>query len=222
MGLILHIDTALEVANLALSQEDMLLGTASNELQNDHAAWIHTAIEQLLKDAKKEMKELDAVAVTMGPGSYTGLRVGLSTAKGLCYALGKPLITIPTLELIASTLKVPEEALIVPMIDARRMEVFTASYSGLMQELKAPYALVLDENSFSEELEKHPIFFCGNGAAKFQAICNSPHAHFEFTAAGAREMILLGNIRFQEQNFADLAYSSPLYVKEFQHNSASK
>lgn len=222
MGLILHIDTALEVATLALSQEEHLLGTSSNELQNDHASWIHTAIDQLLKETKKELQALDAVAVTIGPGSYTGLRVGLSTAKGLCYALQKPLITIPTLELIASTLKVPEEALIVPMIDARRMEVFTASYSGLMQEVKAPYALVLDENSFSEELEEHPIFFCGNGAAKFKSLCNSPHAHFEFTSAGAKEMILLGNIRFQEQNFADLAYSDPLYVKEFQANSASR
>jgi tRNA threonylcarbamoyladenosine biosynthesis protein TsaB len=222
MGLILHIDTSLEVATLALSQEDRLLGAASNKLQNDHASWIHTAIEQLLKDANKEIQALDAVAVTIGPGSYTGLRVGLATAKGLCYALQKPLITIPTLELIASSLKVPAQALIVPMIDARRMEVFTATYSGSLQEIKAPYALVLNENSFSEELLQQEIFFCGNGATKFQSICKSSRAHFECSSATAAHMIPLGNIRFSEQIFADLAYSSPLYVKEFQSNQGSK
>lgn len=221
MGLILHIDTALEVASVALAQEDSLLGFSSNELQNDHASWIHSAIEKLLKDANKEMQALDAVAVTIGPGSYTGLRVGLATAKGICYALQKPLITIPTLELIASALKVPTQALIVPMIDARRMEVFTATYRGNLQEVKTPYALVLDENSFSEELLEQEVFFCGNGAAKFQSICQSPQAYFECSSATAAQMIPLGNIRFSEQNFADLAYSDPLYVKEFQSHQGS-
>ena len=108
------------------------------------------------------------------------------------------------------------------MIDARRMEVFTATYNGVMQVLAAPYALVLDENSFSVPLRDKEVFFCGNGAAKFQSVCASPNAHFEFKPAGALEMIPLGNIRFQQQNFTDFAYSIPLYVKEFQTNSGSK
>lgn len=216
MGPILYIDTALEVASLALAQDNTLLGFLLNEQQHDHASWIHTAIEQLLKEAKKEPQALQAVAVTIGPGSYTGLRVGLSTAKGLCYALQKPLITIPTLELIASTLKVADIARIVPMIDARRMEVFTATYNGAMQELEAPHAKVLNENSFSEELVDQQVFFCGNGATKFQAICRSTNAQFETRSATAADMIPLGIKRLRGQNFADLAYSTPLYVKEFQ------
>lgn len=216
MGLILYIDTALDVASLTLAQDNKLLAFAKNEQQNDHASWIHTAIQQLLNEGKKEPKQLDAVAVTSGPGSYTGLRVGLSTAKGLCYALQKPLLTIPTLELIASTIKSSHNSLIVPMIDARRMEVFTATYTNTLQELTAPHALILDENSFSEELKKQPIFFCGNGAAKFQAICNSPNANFESKSATAVEMIPLGLKLFQEKSFTNLAYSAPLYVKEFQ------
>ena len=222
MGLLLYIDTALEVATVALAQENNLLGVASNELQNDHAAWIHTAIEQLLKESNKAPQDLQSVAVTIGPGSYTGLRVGLATAKGLCYALQKPLITIPTLELIASTLKVSPEALIIPLIDARRMEVFTAIYTGDLQELAAAHALVLDENSFSAQLASKEVFFCGNGAPKFQAICQSPKAHFESTSVTAANMVSLGMQRFQAQNFADLAYSTPLYVKEFQSNQGSK
>jgi tRNA threonylcarbamoyladenosine biosynthesis protein TsaB len=222
MGLILYIDTSLDVASLALAQEHTLLAFAKNEQQNDHAAWIHTAIQQSLKEANKSPQDLDAIAVTIGPGSYTGLRVGLSTAKGLCYALQKPLITVPTLELIASTIKAPANARIIPMIDARRMEVFTATYNRDLQELKAPYALILDENSFLEELNQHQVIFCGNGAAKFQNSCQAPNAHFESTAATAVNMIPLGLKRFQTQIFADLAYSEPLYVKEFQSKAAPK
>lgn len=222
MGLILYIDTALEVASLALAQNNTLLAFAENEQQNDHASWIHTAIQQLLKEANNAPQELDAIAVAIGPGSYTGLRVGLSTAKGLCYALQKPLLTIPTLELIASTIKSPNDALIVPMIDARRMEVFTATYNNTLQELTAPHALILHENSFSEEFKCQQVFFCGNGVAKFQAICQSPKANFESTSATAVDMIPLGMKRFREQNFADLAYSDPLYVKEFQSQVSSK
>jgi tRNA threonylcarbamoyladenosine biosynthesis protein TsaB len=204
------------VASLALAQENTLLAFSKNEQQNDHASWIHTDIQQLLKESNKAPQDLDAVAVTIGPGSYTGLRVGLSTAKGLCYALQIPLLTIPTLELIASTIKAPANARIIPMIDARRMEVFTATYNEYLQELKAPYALILDENSFSEELKYQQVFFCGNGGAKFQTICQSANAHFETKSATAVDMIPLGIKRFHEENFADLAYSGPLYVKEFQ------
>jgi tRNA threonylcarbamoyladenosine biosynthesis protein TsaB len=222
MSLILYIDTALEVASLALAQEHTLLGFSKNEQQNDHASWIHTAIQQLLKESNKTPQNLDAVAVTIGPGSYTGLRVGLSTAKGLCYALRIPLLTIPTLELIASTIKAPTNANIISMIDARRMEVFTATFNGDLQELTAPHALILDENSFSEVLKYQQVFFCGNGAGKFQTICHSANASFESTSTTAVDMIPLGMKRFREKNFADLAYSGPLYVKEFQSQAPPK
>lgn len=222
MSLLLHIDTALESASLAISEGNNMIAFTSNDNQKDHAAWIHTAIEKMMKECNRTVQDLDAVSVTIGPGSYTGLRVGLSSAKGICYAANKPLLTIPTLELIASVVNAPEEALICPMIDARRMEVFTATYSSDLKEIEAPYALVLDENSFSTQLNEKEIFFVGNGAAKFQSICQSPHAFFDNTVTLAAHMIPLGLKRFQMKIFSDLAYSSPLYVKEFQSTTKIK
>lgn len=223
MSLLLHIDTSLELASVALSAENKLLAFASNNNQQDHAAWIHTAIEELMKKAEHALSDLAAISVTIGPGSYTGLRVGLSTAKGICYALKKPLITIPTLELIAATAKAVNAThepstnwLICPMIDARRMEVFTALYDALLHEIGSARALILDETSFQQELKENKIFFCGNGAVKFKSICKAPFAHFISDNATAENMIPLAVQRYHNKDFADLAYSSPLYIKEFQ------
>ena len=215
MKKLLHIDTSGALASLAFSQDlDCVIEKTNDRLQ-DHAAWIHTAIQEASTACGIALNELDGISVTIGPGSYTGLRVGLSTAKGLCYALQKPLLTIPTLELMASVIVCNSDQLICPMIDARRMEVYTALYTATYQELQPAHALVLEANSFNAILEEKSIVFSGNGAVKFKSITSHANAHFSDAVATAKNQILLAHRRLMNNEFADLAYSSPLYVKEF-------
>ena len=220
MALILNIDTALDTACISLAENGQVLQAAYNNEQKDHAAWIQPAIKELLSITAKNIDELNGIAVNYGPGSYTGLRVGLSTAKGLCYVLNIPLITISSLELLAfSAVKNSEintgNLLFCPMIDARRMEVFTAVYDMDLAEIVKPIALILTEHSFNELLKWHKILFLGNGSAKFQSICKNPNAFFQKTALNAAELAQLSYKNFIGNNFANLAYTEPLYIKEF-------
>lgn len=215
MKKILHIDTSGTVASIAFSQDQACLVEKTNDRLQDHATWIHTAIQEASVACKISLKELDGISVTIGPGSYTGLRVGLSTAKGFCYALQKPLLTIPTLELMASVVPCKTDQLICPMIDARRMEVYTALYDEAINEIQPAHALILDANSFEAVLEKQAVLFTGNGAVKFKEICTHKNAHFLDLAATAKDQIPIALRKFLNNEFADLAYSDPLYVKEF-------
>lgn len=215
MSLILHIDTALETAKACLSANGMLLQERSNPEQQDHAAWLHPAIESLLQECGKSFSDLTAVAVSMGPGSYTGLRVGLSAAKGFCFSLQVPLIGIGTLELIAESVKDEAVELICPMIDARRMEVYTAIYDKTLKEIMVPQAMILDENSLAGTLAAHPILFCGNGSKKLQGLIRHPHAAFTSDGASTAAFVRLSQKFLLENKFTDLAYAEPLYVKEF-------
>lgn len=215
MKKLLHIDTSGGLASIAISQELACLIEKTNDRLQDHATWIHTAIQEAATATGISLHELDGISVTIGPGSYTGLRVGLSTAKGLCYALQKPLLTIPTLELMASVIPVTTGELICPMIDARRMEVFTALYDAACKEMQPAHALILEATSFGTILDKHPIVFCGDGAIKFKAICTHANARFENKVATAKNQIALAHKKFTAAVFADLAYTEPLYVKEF-------
>lgn len=219
MGLILQIDTATEIACVCLSRNGVLLGQLANTEQKSHASFVQPAILELMQQTELELHQLDAVAVTAGPGSYTGLRVGLSSAKGLCFALQKPLIMLNTLEVMAAaqvTVTPPAgNVLLCPMIDARRMEVFTALYNKDLQELAPPSALILNEQSFAAELTDNTIVFFGSGSAKWQQLIQHPHAVFSTVQHQAEGMSLLAWKAFQDKRFADLAYSEPLYVKEF-------
>lgn len=215
MALVLHIDTAGDTASVCLAKGGKLLSLEKNEIQKDHAVWLHPAIEKTIKQTGHALNEINAVAVTIGPGSYTGLRVGLAAAKGLCYALQKPLITINTLQMMANAAKDEASDLICPMIDARRMEVFTALYDKNLQPVTDPAALILNEKIFSGELASHPILFLGNGSGKFKPLCNSPNAVFTETIVDASHMILLSEKSYTEKIFADLAYCEPFYLKEF-------
>ena len=219
MATILHIDTALEVASIAISADEKCLDVQTNAVQNDHAAWLHTAIDSLLQKNKLTAASLDAVAVTIGPGSYTGLRVGLSSAKGLCYALQKPLLTIPSLQVLATVAEAEPGQLICPLIDARRMEVYYSLYDHHLTAITAPAALILDENSFAEEMAVKKIIFCGNATEKFKKVCRHPHAVFCDRVACAADMPALALKKFVKKEFADLAYCVPLYVKEFQQRT---
>src|SRR5690349_4893942 len=184
MALILCIDTALEEASVCIAQDNHVLAVKKNNRQMDHAAWIQTAIREMLVETGREMNDLSAVAVAAGPGSYTGLRVGMATAKGICYALKIPLIAVNTLEAMAYAAREfygasAENSFYCPMIDARRMEVFTAMYDQHLDTVIEPVALVLDEETFKEQLNKTRVIFFGSGVAKWKHLCNHSNAIFE-------------------------------------------
>ena len=224
MAIILNIDTALDSAYISLSENEKGLGYAINGTAKDHAAWIQPAIYKLTKESGIKMSDLSAIGVCIGPGSYTGLRIGLSTAKGLCFALKIPLIAINTLETIASSamndiqtenLDFTSDLLICPMIDARRMEVFTAVYNSSMEEIYEPHSRILDALSFDALLRRQKMLFLGNGSLKFQQVCQNANAIFKKLALNPFALSGLTYKNFIGNNFATLAYAEPLYLKEF-------
>lgn len=215
MSLILNIDTALEGALVCLARNGKVLQFESSNEQKEHAAWLHPAIEKLIKQEGCTLCDLQAVAVSIGPGSYTGLRVGLSAAKGFCYALDIPLITVGTLEILAASVQHAAADLICPLIDARRMEVYAAVYANDLKERIPPYSLVLDNNSFSELLTEHPVLFCGSGSKKLQDLISHPNAVFSISPPDPQAFAQLSFRHFSGKKFAELAYSEPLYIKEF-------
>lgn len=221
MSHILQIDTATETAGVSIAENGILLAAARNDSQKEHAGFLHMAIKKMLAQASISLNKIDAVAVTNGPGSYTGLRVGLSSAKGFCYALNKPLITIGSLPALAYASILdkkegwPEGTLFCPMIDARRMEVYSAIYNRDMEELKAPHALVLDETSYGTLPSNNSLVFSGSGAVKWSKLNTSKNADYFFDADTTDAICQLSYNKFIQQDFSDLKYSEPLYVKEF-------
>lgn len=220
MALILSIETATPVCSVALHQGMDLLSEFTSTESNTHSARLAPAIELVLKQAGFQPQHLDAVAVSCGPGSYTGLRIGLSTAKGLCYALDKPLITVPTLRAIAqnAVLHLPayvlSAAYIMPMIDARRMEVYTALYTQTLDESLEACAMIIDGNSIPHDGANYIL--CGDGAPK----CRPLFAHrdeISFLPIGASSVGvgMLAQNMYLQGHFADIAYSEPFYLKEF-------
>ncbi|MBO9572729.1 MAG: tRNA (adenosine(37)-N6)-threonylcarbamoyltransferase complex dimerization subunit type 1 TsaB [Chitinophagaceae bacterium] len=219
MALLLCIDTAMENAGVCLSENGSVVGKKTNNKQHDHATWIHNAINDLLEESAKKINELGAVAVVSGPGSYTGLRVGMATAKGLCYSLNIPLITESTLKIIAFAVKKTLKSgytlpvFICPMIDARRMEVFTTLYDIDLKEVLEPGATILEENSFRSELNDNILVFCGNGSSKWQYICKNSNAEFSDVNYDITDLAILAEEKYHNQNFAQLAYTEPSYLK---------
>ena len=221
MALILNIDTATEVASLALSQDGVAIAQAISRDRKDHASWIHNAILDLMSRSHHTLEQLDAIAISAGPGSYTGLRVGMASAKGLCFVLNIPLITENTLRAMARAFTekkgdlYPKDVLLVPMIDARRMEVYTAVYGKDLCEMMPPKAMELDTASYNGlGLDKKLICF-GNGSKKFQPIANITRFTFEELEHDATSLGYLSYHKFQKKEFADLAYAEPFYLKEF-------
>lgn len=218
MSLLLNIDTSTENATISVAEDGNIIQAAGNNNQKEHASFLHESIKALLANASISMNALDAIAVTEGPGSYTGLRVGMSTAKGLCYALQKPLITICTLKMMAkdSTLNHTNDAtLFCPMIDARRMEVFTAVFNHKLESILKPCALILDEHSFSQMLLENNIAFSGNGAPKFKPVVTSPNASFLSNSDFTKALALLSFEYYKTATFSDWVLSEPKYVKEY-------
>ncbi len=218
MSIILNIDTAQETAFVCISENGLPIFIAENHSQKDHASFLHPAIDELLKKAAISITELDAIAVTKGPGSYTGLRVGMSAAKGLAYTLQKPLITISTLELMAHDMLMTtgdKESMNCPMIDARRMEVFTAMYDSNLKETIPPSALILDDNTFADTLKNNRIYFTGSGSLKFQHICKHENAKFIQSNNLKISMSDMSKIMFDINLFNDIALVEPDYLKAY-------
>jgi len=215
VNLILNIDTALETASICLAQDGHPIAYSANHSQKDHAPWLHSAIKKLFVSQNILLAELSAIAVSEGPGSYTGLRVGMSTAKGLCYALNKPLITINTLKMMAYAAQNEGTEFLAPMIDARRMEVFTAIYSRSLTEIISPTNKILDSSTFMNIIDQHTVTFFGNGSEKFKALISHKNAIFKGIDTNATHMIELSKQKDLQKNYADLAYSEPYYGKEF-------
>lgn len=218
MAYILNIHTATETAIVNLTKEGEVLETLINDDTKQHAAFLHTSIKEILQTRKIDIKKLDAIGVSSGPGSYTGIRVALSAAKGLCFALNIPLITFNSLELLARSAAYfvkDINALYCPMIDARRMEVFTAVYNYTLQELIRPSAIVLDENSFVDILNLNEVYFSGSGSPKFKNINNSVNSFFINAPVSTESLTEISWEKFKKNEFENVTDTKPLYIKEF-------
>jgi tRNA threonylcarbamoyladenosine biosynthesis protein TsaB len=219
MGLILSIDTGTEQAGICLSRGEHTLGILRNDDQKDHASWLHVAIERLMENTGFTLKELNAVACNAGPGSYTGLRVGMSAAKGLCYALNIPLITENSLYIMALAAQqqpfTKTTYFICPMIDARRSEVFTAMYNQDLEEVMPAFALALDAQSFGDQMDKRPVLFLGSGVAKWRLICQHPNANYLEQPFLASYLASIAYHKFSKGQFFPVSAAEPLYLKEF-------
>lgn len=220
MSCILHIESTTTVCSVALSQDGACLFEKANYDGPQHNTLLAPYAEEALSFADSHAIPLDAVAVSCGPGSYTGLRIGVSTAKGLCYGRNVPLIAVGTLELLCVPVllyhDLPEEALICPMLDARRMEVYSAVYDRALGVKRKIEATVVTPDSYIEFLEQEPVYFFGNGAAKCQEVIRHPNAHFiDKIVPLAKNMIPLAEKVVAQQKYADVAYFEPFYLKQF-------
>ena len=215
MALILNIETATKNCSVALSKAGKTLAIRELSEQNfSHAEKLHVFIEELLLETNVALKDIQAIAVSQGPGSYTGLRIGISAAKGLCYALSIPLIALDTLEILARKIQV-NSGIIIPMIDARRLEVFSAFFDSSFTKIRAIKAEVIDENSYKEKSEI--LHLIGDGAMKFKEILTDEKFHYypEIQYPSAAEMGLISFQKFQNNQFEDVAYFEPFYLKDF-------
>ena len=218
MALILNIDTSTSVCSVALARDGKMIALKENNEGLNHSVLLGTYIDEILKDNHMDAHCLDAVAISMGPGSYTGLRIGVSMAKGVCFGAGKPLIAVPTLQALALSVseRIREEALYCPMIDARRMEVYAAVYDRRLQVKRAVAADIVDENSYLEFLNEQPVYFFGNGADKCREQITHPNAHFiDNIHPLAKMMFPLAEKVVADEDYKDVAYFEPFYLKEF-------
>ena len=216
MALILNIETTTTNCSVSLSKKgETLVLREDYNVNYSHAESLHVFIDEVVKSAKIDLSNIDAIAVSKGPGSYTGLRIGVSAAKGLCYALDKPLISVSTLESLSYQVKI-DQGFVVPMLDARRMEIYSAVFEANLNQVREIRAEILDENSFSEYLSKEKVYFIGNGVEKAKTVIRNENAIFiENKLPSANE---LGNLAYQKylkSEFEDVAYFEPYYLKDF-------
>ncbi|MGG6229491.1 tRNA (adenosine(37)-N6)-threonylcarbamoyltransferase complex dimerization subunit type 1 TsaB [Tenacibaculum sp. SDUM215027] len=216
MATILHIETATKNCSVSVAKKGELLAMQElNDGNYSHAEKLHPFIQQVMQETKLSFSDIDAVAVSKGPGSYTGLRIGVSAAKGLCFAFDKPLISIETLQSLAYKVSI-EEGVIIPMLDARRMEVYAAVYNSKREQIRDIKAEIIDKNSFQEYLSIGKVYFLGDGAEKCKEVITHENATFidgEFPSA--KEMVKLSFDKYKKNDIEDVAYFEPFYLKDF-------
>lgn len=225
MALILSLETSVDVCSVAIHNQDNLLASAIVTEPQAHASKLGLLIEKVLAESNTSAKSLNAIAVASGPGSYTGLRIGVSTAKGLCYSVDIPLIAVNTLELLAyqATSVAGKDSMLCPMIDARRMEVYSMLTDSTLKVLQTIQPEIIDEQSYSQLLEDKKITFFGNGAAKCKGVISHPNALFiDDVIPSAISLGELANRKFQKAEFEDIIHFEPLYLKEFQVKKSTK
>lgn len=221
MSCILHIETSTNVCSVALSQDGKCIFHEEDFEGPSHSVSCGVFVDAALSFANSHAIPVDAVAVSKGPGSYTGLRIGVSMAKGVCYGRDLPLLSVSTLQLLCVPIllgneELPEDALLVPMIDARRMEVYSAVYNRALKEIRPIQADIVEAGTYLEYLERGPVYFFGNGAMKCESVIQHPNAHFVPSINPlARNMFPLAERAFFQQQFEDVAYFEPFYLKEF-------
>ncbi|GAB3202517.1 tRNA threonylcarbamoyladenosine biosynthesis protein TsaB [Pontibacter aydingkolensis] len=226
--LLLALETSTNVCSVALFQGDKLLGASELRIEKSHSSHITVMMEQLVNNCGFRMEDLSAVAISGGPGSYTGLRIGTSTAKGLCYALNIPLIEVSTLySLVAQLIKYtpnPERFLFCPMLDARRMEVYSCVLSHTLEEIVPVAPVILDEQTFQDLLQEHVIVFFGSGAQKFKEVIKDK-SNALFVDGIVPSAIPVGELairKYEQEAFEDVAYYEPFYLKDVYITSAGK
>ena len=227
MSCILNIETSTSVCSVAISEDGMVPFVEEDLKGPSHAVSLVVFVDEALSFIDSHAIPLDAVAVSCGPGSYTGLRIGVSMAKGICYGRNIPLIGIPTLEVLCVPVllheNLPEDALLCPMIDARRMEVYAAVYDRALDVKRAVAADIVDENSYLEFLNERPVYFFGNGAAKCREKITHPNAHFiDKVHPLAKMMFPLAEKAIAKEDYKDVAYFEPFYLKEFVASTPKK
>ena len=221
MSCILNIETSTDVCSVAVSQDGALLFEKTDLQGPNHAVSLGVFVDEALSFTDNHGIPFDAVAVSCGPGSYTGLRIGVSMAKGICYARNLPLIAVPTLELLAVPVllghaELPDDALLCPMLDARRMEVYAAVYDRALRPVRGIQADVVDADTYRPWLDEHPVYFFGNGAAKCMETIGHPNAHLrEGIVPLAKHMYPLAEKRIALGQYEDVAYFTPFYLKDF-------
>lgn len=222
MSTILAIETSGKYCSVALIHEGLAEFSREDDVEMNHARAIGPFVDECVKETRRREWKIDAIAVSMGPGSYTGLRIGLSMAKGLCFSLGVPLIGVSTLKLIAvkamfRNIDWQGDEILVPMIDARRMEVYTAAYDFRLDALMEPQPLILTEESYSELPEGRSVYFMGDGATKSKEVLKGGGWHWmDGVNPKASDMTALAEKAFREGDFMDVAYSVPEYLKEYE------
>lgn len=228
MSCILNIETSTNVCSVALSQDGVCLYEDVNMEGPSHAQFLAGYVKNAVSFADSHAIPIDAIAISKGPGSYTGLRIGVSEAKGVAYGRDAKLLSVPTLKLLTVPIllgheELPEDALLCPMIDARRMEVYCALYDRALNEVVQTQALVIDSDSFKDYLDKQPIYFMGNGADKCVETIQHPNAHFiKNIVPRAKNMIPLAEMAMAKEQFEDVAYFEPFYLKEFVATKSKK
>ena len=217
MALILNIETSTKNCSVSLSHKEEILALKEiNDGSYSHSENLHLFINEVLNLANKNIKDIEAVAVSKGPGSFTGLRIGVSAAKGLCFSLDVPLISISTLTSLANSLNVNKGEIIVPLLDARRMEVYSAVYDHNYNQIRQIKAEIIDDNSFAEYLSNSKVYFLGDGAEKCKKILVHKNAIFlKGYFPSAKQLAKLAYAKYEKNDIEDVAYFEPFYLKDF-------